>query len=62
MGFVIDREADVDPKTLASFPYLVKNIPPEMMEKMGKMEKMNAIWRLKVEREGHKGTKEHKVF
>jgi hypothetical protein len=48
MGFVKDKEAEVDPKSLASFPYLIKHATPEMVEKMGGMERVHAVWRLKV--------------
>jgi len=48
MGFVIDKEANVDFAILSSFPYVSKNAKPEDYEKMKKVGKIHTIWRLRV--------------
>ena len=47
-GFVVDKEAEPDYQSMSSFPYLLKNIPPEHRDKMKQMSKIQATWRLKV--------------
>lgn len=48
MGFVIDKEADIDFATLSAFPYLAKNIKPEDQEKWQKLGKIHTTWKLRV--------------
>jgi hypothetical protein len=48
MGFVIDKEADIDFSTLSAFPYLAKNIKPEDQEKWKKLGKIHTTWKLRV--------------
>lgn len=48
MGFVVDKEAAVDYATLSSLPYLMKNVRPEELQNMRKMEKVHTTWRLRL--------------
>ena len=48
MGFVIDKEANIDPSRLSSFPYLIKNAKPEEMRKLKEVGKIHATWRLRL--------------
>jgi len=48
MGFVVDKESNVDPRSLASLPYVLKNADPKQLEKMGKSGKIQTTWRLKL--------------
>ena len=48
MGFVIDKEAELDYRALSAFPYVARNTKPEDFEKMGKVGKVHTTWRLRV--------------
>jgi hypothetical protein len=48
MGFIIDKESDLDYTSLTSLPYFIKNIPSEQLQKMSKMEKIHTTWRLRL--------------
>ena len=48
MGFVIDKEADVDPKQISSLENLMKNMSLEQQSNIQNSGKINATWRLKL--------------
>ena len=48
MGFVIDKEADIDYTQLSSFPYLIKNATPEDMYRLKEVGKVHTTWRLRL--------------
>ena len=47
-GFVIDKEAEVNPSKLSSMKFLLKNINPEHLKKLRAGGKIQATWRLKL--------------
>lgn len=47
-GFVIDREATLDPSVLTGLAYFRKNYTDEQMAVMSKAQKIQATWRLKL--------------
>ena len=49
MGFVIDKEADIDFTKLSSFPYVVKNVEPEKISKMKDVDRVHTTWRLRLD-------------
>jgi O-methyltransferase involved in polyketide biosynthesis len=48
MGFVIDKEAEVDHTALSTFPYIAKNAKPEDYERFKKLGKIHTTWRLRL--------------
>lgn len=48
MGFIIDREADIDYTSLSTFPYVAKNAKPEDYERFKKLGKIHTTWRLRL--------------
>jgi hypothetical protein len=47
-GFLIDKEAVIDPSRLSSLHYLMETATPEQLGRMGHAGKIHASWRLKV--------------
>jgi hypothetical protein len=47
-GFVIDKEAVIDPSRLSSLHYLMETATPEQLGRMGQARKIHASWRLKL--------------
>jgi O-methyltransferase involved in polyketide biosynthesis len=48
MGFELDKEAEIDYSTMTAINQLIKYATAEDINKMRKMEKVHAIWRLKL--------------
>jgi O-methyltransferase involved in polyketide biosynthesis len=48
MGFVVDKEADINRRELSSMKYFLKNTTPEELAKIRSAGKVQATWRLKV--------------
>lgn len=48
MGFVIDKEAEVDFTKLSAFPEVMKYATPEGIQKMKEIGKIHTTWRLKL--------------
>jgi O-methyltransferase involved in polyketide biosynthesis len=48
MGFIIDKEADIDFTTLSAAPYVMRNVKPEDIERFKKLGKIHTTWRLRL--------------
>ena len=48
MGFVIDKEADIDRSELSSMKYFLKNVSTEQLSKIRMSGKIQTTWRLRV--------------
>ena len=48
MGFVIDKEAEIQKTELSSMKYFLNNVTPEQLSKFSSAGKIQATWRLKA--------------